>query len=92
MPIRLVCAILYDLVGSRIIAQTRTSENQNFGYQPARDINTLTIKFVVDAIDLNGTNNIPVARTEEFEALSDALEKFREEMEASSSNRLLKDI
>jgi membrane protein len=92
MPIRLVHAILYDLVGSRIIAQTRTSENQSFGYQPARDINTLTIKFVVDAIDLNGTNNIPVARTEEFEALSDALEKFREEMDVSPANRLLKDI
>lgn len=92
MPIRLVHAILYDLVGSRVIAQTRTSQNQNFGYQPARDINTMTIKFVVDAIDLNGTNNIPVARTEEFETLSGALEKFREEMEASPANRLLKDI
>ena len=92
MPIRLVHAILYDLVGSRIVAQTRISEDQDFGYQPARDINTLTIKFVVDAIDLNGANNIPVARTEEFEALSDALEKFKEEMEASPANRLLKDI
>ena len=92
MPIRLVHAILYDLVGSRIISQTRISENQDFGYQPARDINTLTIKFVVDAIELNGANNIPVARTEEFEALSEALEKFREDMEASPANRLLKDV
>jgi len=91
-PIRLVHAILYDLVRSRVISQTRTSDSQNFGYQPARDINTLTIKFVVDAIDLNGANNIPVARTEEFEALSDALEKFRADMEASPANRLLKDI
>ena len=92
MPIRLVHAILYDLVKSRIISQTRISDNENFGYQPARDINTLTIKFVVDAIELDGANNIPVARTQEFEALSDALEKFREEMESSPANRLLKDI
>jgi membrane protein len=91
-PIRLVHAILYDLVRSRVISQTRTSDSQNFGYQPARDINTLTIKFIVDAIELNGANNIPVARTEEFEALSAALEKFREDMEASPANRLLKDI
>ena len=48
--------------------------------------------YVVDAIDLNGANDIPVARTEEFEALSDAIEKFREEMEASPANKLLKDI
>jgi membrane protein len=92
MPIRLVHSILYDLVKSNIIAETRTRQDQKFGYQPARDINTLTIKFIVDAIDQTGTNNIPVARTEEFEALSEALEKFREEMEASPNNRLLKDI
>jgi membrane protein len=92
MPIRLVHSILYDLVKSKVIAQTRTREDQEFGYQPARDINTLTIKFVVDAIDQTGANNIPVARTEEFKALTEALEKFKDEMEASPANRLLKDI
>jgi len=92
MPIRLVHSILYDLVQSRVISETRTTEDQKFGYQPARDINTLTIKYVVDAIDQNGTNSIPVARTEEFETLSHALEEFRDEMEASPANKLLKDI
>jgi hypothetical protein len=66
--------------------------DKKFGYQPARDINTLTITSVIDAIDQNGTNNIPVAQTEEFVALSEAIDKFREEMEASPANRLLKDI
>ena len=92
MPIRLVHRVLYDLVNSKVIAQSRTKEDQEFGYQPARDINTLTIKFVVDAIDQTGSNNIPVARTEEFKALTEALEKFKDEMEASPANRLLKDI
>jgi membrane protein len=92
MPIRLVHSVLYDLVNSKVIAQSRTKEDQEFGYQPARDINTLTIKFVVDAIDQTGANNIPVARTEEFKALTEALEKFKDEMEASPANRLLKDI
>jgi len=92
MPIRLVHTILYDLVESRLVCQTRTGEDQKFGYQPARDINTLTISFVVDALDQTGSNNIPVARTEEFVALSDAIEKFKEQMEASPANKLLKDI
>jgi membrane protein len=92
IPIRLVHNILDDLVQSRVVTETRTKEDQQFGYQPARDINTLTIKFVVDAIDQNGTNDIPVARTEEFEALSDAIEKFRDAMETSPANKLLKDI
>jgi membrane protein len=92
IPIRLVHNILYDLVQSRVISETTTREDQRFGYQPARDINTLTIKYVVDAVEQNGSNNIPVARTEEFKALSKALDKFRDEMEASPANRLLKDI
>ena len=92
MPIRLVHNILYDLVQSRVITETRTKEEQKFGYQPARDINSLTIKTVVDAVDQTGSNTIPVARNEEFAALSDALEKFSEEMAASPANRLLKDI
>ena len=92
MPIRLVHNILYDLVESRVVAETRTREDQKFGYQPARDIQTLTIKFVIDAIEQNGTNSIPVARNTEFESLSAAIEKFREDMEASPANRLLKDI
>ena len=92
MPIRLVHTILYDLVQSRVISETRTSEDRQFAYQPARDINTLSIKFIIDAIDQTGTNNIPVAKTEEFVALSGAIDAFREEMEASPANKLLKDI
>jgi len=92
IPIRLVHNILYDLVESRVVAETRTRDDQKFGYQPARDIHALTIKFVVDAIEQNGTNSIPIARNEEFGALSAAIEKFREDMEASPANKLLKDI
>ena len=92
IPIRLVHSILHDLVTSRIVAQTLIRDDQVFGYQPARDINSLTIKSIVDAIDQTGSNSIPVARTEEFKAINEAIEKFGREMEASSANRLLKDI
>jgi membrane protein len=92
MPIRLAHIVLYDLVKSRVVSEIRTRQDRQFAYQPARDISTLTIKYVIDAIDQNGTNNIPVARTEEFVALSEAIDNFREEMEASPANKLLKDI
>lgn len=92
MPLGLVRTILSDLVQSRVISETRTNEDQKYGYQPARDINTITIKYVVDAVDRNGTNSIPVARNSEFETLSNAIEIFSEEMETSPANKLLKDI
>jgi membrane protein len=92
IPIRLVHNILYDLVQSQVITETTTRVEQQYGYQPARDINALTIKSVVDAVEQNGTNDIPVARTGEFEALEQALDKFRDEADASPANKLLKDI
>jgi membrane protein len=92
MPIRLVHNILFDLVESRLVVETRTREDGKFGYQPARDINTLSIKFVIDAIEQNGTDSIPVAKTEEFQALSDAVQTFSDAMETSPANKLLKDI
>ena len=92
IPIRLLHSILFDLVQSRIVTETTTGVDQRYGYQPARDINKLTIKYVVDAVEQNGSNDIPVARTTEFAALSEALDKFRAEMESSPANKLLKDI
>ena len=92
IPIRLVHEILNDLVESGVVSETRIREDETFGYQPARDIQTLTINFVVNALEQKGTNRIPVEMNEEFGALSDALGKFRENMEASPANKLLKDI
>jgi membrane protein len=91
-PIRLVHNILFDLVESRLVSETTTRVDKKFGYQPARDINTLTLTSVIDAIDQNGTNNIPVVKNDEFEALSDAIQKFKDVMETSPANKLLKDI
>ena len=91
-PIRLVHNILFDLVESRLVSETTTRVDKRFGYQPARDINTITITSVIDAIEQTGTNNIPVVQNEEFEALSNAIQQFKDVMETSPANKLLKDI
>ena len=92
IPIRLMHQILYDLVESGLFIQTRTIEDQNFGYQPALDINAITIKSILEAIENNGIDTIPIAETEGLTVLSDALKQFSEAMENSPANRLLKDI
>jgi membrane protein len=92
MPVRLVHSIIFDLVESGLVAETRTKADKEFAYQPARDINILTIRYILEALDRNGTNNIPVAKTEEYRALSEALKNFSDAMESSPANKLLKDI
>jgi membrane protein len=92
MPIRLVHNILFDLVESGLVSETRTKADKEFAYQPARDINKLTIQYVLEALEQSGTDTIPVAKTEGYQALSDALKNFRDAMEGSPANKLLKDI
>ena len=62
------------------------------GYQPAMDIHKLTIQYVIDALENNGSDNIPMEQTEALQSLGQALETFRRTVEDSSANRLLKDI
>lgn len=92
IPIRLMHQILYELVTSGLLIETKTKEDKKFGYQPAKDINGLTIRHILEAIEQNGVDNLPVAKTEELEVLSESLKKFSEAMENSPGNRLLKDI
>jgi len=92
IPIRLVHNIIYGLVESDLISEIRTAAEKEFAYQPARDINQLSIQSVLKALDQHGTENIPVANTTEYQALSNALKEFSEAMEHSPANKLLKNI
>jgi len=91
-PIRLVRSILHELVKSGNFTYVSAENNKNSAYQPARDINLFTIKYIIEALEDNGVNDIPVARTEELKALSDSLQAFRDTIEKSPANKLLKDL
>lgn len=92
IPIRLVHRIIHELAASGIVSDIQTEEDKEVAYQPARDINSLTIKFVLESLEDKGVDTIPVAQTAEIKSLSEILATFREEIEHSPSNRLLKDI
>ncbi len=92
IPIHLVQQLLDELVEARILSETEAPKNKDVSYQPARDINAITINTVIEALEQNGVDNIPVAQTTELSHLSQALKTLNEEIEKSPSNRLLKDI
>jgi hypothetical protein len=70
----------------------RPDEYEESIYQPASDTNQWTIKFVNDALEKRGVNAIPVAQTQELNALSEKLRELGETVEKSPANKLLKDI
>ena len=92
IPIRFVNEILFDLVKSNIISTAEIEGNTERGYQPAIDVNTLTISYIIDALEKRGINSMPFANAPEFEALSSSLEAFERTIDDLPDNKLLKDI
>ncbi len=92
IPIRLVREILYELTGSRIVAETKTEEERESGYQPACPTDRLTIQYVIDALENKGVNDMPVGKTESFNLIADRMKMLAEAIANSPANSLLRDI
>ncbi len=92
IPVRLLRELLYELVRAGILSEVKTEGYKELAYQPARDPDGLTVKSVLDALEKNGRDNIPVLKTRELEILSQSLKKADELFEKSAGSKLLKDI
>jgi len=77
---------------SGILSEIKSGQDQGTAYEPARDPEILTIKYVVDALEQSGTDDIPVVRSDELERLAGSLESFSKLVEKSEANLLLKQI
>lgn len=92
IPKGMVRRILDDLSEGGIIIRTAGESNQGSGYQPAVDTALLSIKYVMDAMDKKGYDDLPVAQTPEFEALRNGINTFGQLVDNSPANMLLKDL
>ncbi|MEJ2724095.1 MAG: YhjD/YihY/BrkB family envelope integrity protein [Deltaproteobacteria bacterium] len=92
IPIRLVNQILFELVESGIASEVRLDQTKDVGYEPSRDPETITIKYVIDALESRGSDDVPVAKTDALSRISGSLTAFSELVEGAEANRLLKEI
>lgn len=92
IPIRLVRQILYELVESNILVETVVSNSKEHAYQPAIDIHKLSVGYVIKAIEENGSKNISVKKTNEYEKIASITNSFKDKWENARENVLLKDI
>ncbi|MEK7270946.1 MAG: YihY/virulence factor BrkB family protein [Planctomycetota bacterium] len=92
IPTRLARDILFELSRAGIVSESQDEDARQIAYQPARDINMLSIQYVMDALEGAGSHDIPVGQTMELHNLSVALKSFDDLIKISPSNALLKDI
>ncbi|MFA5923603.1 MAG: YihY/virulence factor BrkB family protein [Methylococcaceae bacterium] len=90
IPIAIIQPILSELMASHIIVEFKNQDEIEEFYQPALDINRLTIAYVINALEQCGQNHLPDINQERL--FMNAVNNFRILMEASDQNRLLKDI
>jgi membrane protein len=84
--------MLYELSESGVLSEVRKGEEKEPAYQPAIDIDKITIKFVIDQLERRGTSNIPVNQSAELDKLSEYLRQFDEIIEKSPANVLLRNL
>lgn len=90
LPIAIVQPILLKLIASHILVEFNIQDEEDYVYQPAVDTNVLTIAFVINALEQCGQNQLPDINQERL--FMDAVNDFRNLMETSEQNCLLKDI
>lgn len=92
MPIRLVQEVLFNLTEAGVLSEVRLIDGNQVAYQPARDIDKLTISCVLDLLNQSGVANIPFAETKEVKQIKTSLESILNLHKQSPDNLILKDI
>ncbi|MFH0813411.1 MAG: YihY/virulence factor BrkB family protein [Pseudomonadota bacterium] len=91
-PIRLVREVIFELVNAQILSEIKQNDNPKAYYQPAQSVENLTLKKVMDALDMQGDGKLFVIRDKELKKIAGRLESFDRLIEASPENIPLKDL
>lgn len=89
IPLAIIQSVLLKLTQSHIIVEFKNQDECEV-YQPAVDINRLSIAYIVNALEQCGQNHLP--GFDQDPLFSNVVNDFRKLVEGSEQDRLLKDI
>ena len=92
IPVRLVRDILQDLNSVNLVSIVQRNDVKEREYQPAMDINKLTVSYVLTKLDKKGIAPKGFIKTRDFEKIESILSKFDKLVAKSESNILIKDL
>ncbi len=92
IPIRLVSAIINELCDVELINEIVDDKTKEQVYQPAIDINKITVSYLFDTLEQEGSENFKIDVTGEFKELWDRMEHIREEVKDNKGSILIKDL
>jgi len=92
IPIRLLNQIIFELVEIKILSEVKKNEGKVFAYQPSKNLDELTVQSIINQLDKNGIDNIPIIITPELEKFTSSLKIFEDLKAKSEANFKLQDI
>jgi membrane protein len=92
IPIRLVRQILFELIEAGILSEVKLDDPESIGFQPARTIEKITVFGVMDQLDQQGIDSLPIAQSKDLDKLKASLVRLHEMLVKSPDNLKLKDV
>jgi membrane protein len=92
LPVRTVHDCLDQLRDSELVTELWDETDDRYVYQPATDINRMTLSFVLDKMDNSGSIHKIVVNNADYKKIDMALNKFETMIASSETNILLRDI
>ncbi len=92
LPIRLINEAVYELVLSKVFSEVMNDDEKETYYQPALDINKLTVTKVIKMVETKGSRDLHFEETSHLHNLDDILSEFDELLQKSKRNILLKEL
>lgn len=92
IPLRLVNDLIFEMVECNILAELATDSSKQRSYQPALDINKITVDELYTRIEKLGGEHMIVSESEKLDKIIKIHEHLLDAIHESPSNILIKDI
>jgi membrane protein len=92
MPIRLVNELVYELVEAGILAELAASNPKERSYQPAVDINKISVAYIYNQMEKVGGDHLIVTESDDLQKITRIHEHILHSIRESPSNILIKDL
>jgi len=92
IPVRSVRDSLTSLRDASLVTEVYDENSDRYVYQPATDVNKMTLSFVVEKLENSGSTHKNVINNSDYKKIDSAVTKLEALMAASETNMLLRDI
>jgi len=92
IPVRIARDILQDLNSVDLVSIIHINEHKEWLYQPALDINKLTVSFILSRLDKKGIEQYTIIKNKDYNKITGMLDKFDKMIAKSGSNVLIKNL